>query len=95
VARFNSRATHRAYIADPYKILQVEGVGQQFFNLKSDPFEMQDLSDRDPAYGAAAKSFEAYLENVLERRPANLKQADVSVASEQVTQRLRGLGYLD
>jgi hypothetical protein len=95
VDRFNSRATHRAFISDPYKVLQSEGQQNQFFNLQTDPLEAHDLSADDPVFNEMESAFQAFLERVIARRPANLRASNVNLTSEQVTKRLRGLGYLD
>ena len=95
VDRFNSRVCHRSYITDPYKLLQIDGVEDKFFNLHTDPFEMKDLSDTDSEFTEVQAGLHALLENAVARRPANLGQSTVELTSDQVTQRLRGLGYLD
>jgi uncharacterized sulfatase len=95
VERFNSRACHRSYIADPYKLLQIDGVQSKLFNLLADPVEMQNLSNTDTAFSEIECEFFALLGKVIARRPANLKQSKVELPGDQVTQRLRGLGYLE
>jgi uncharacterized sulfatase len=92
---FNSRATHRSYISDPYKLLQIDGVEGQLFNLQADPFEGQDLSKIDPNFAEIEGELLDLLEKAIARRPANLRQSTVELSSDQVTRRLRGLGYLD
>jgi uncharacterized sulfatase len=92
---FNSRATHRSYISDPYKLLQIDGVQDQLFNLQNDPFEMRDLGESDPRFGEIQGELFSLLDQAVVRRPDNLRQSTVELSNEQITQRLRGLGYLD
>ena len=95
IRRFHSRATYRAYITDPYKLLQIEGVGQQLFKLDEDPLESQDLASTDLAFTEMAAGLDAELEQAIARRPADMKLSTVELSSDKVTRRLRGLGYLD
>jgi arylsulfatase A-like enzyme len=95
VAHFNSRATNRSFIVDPYKILQIDGLRSQLFHLEEDRSEMENLADKDPLFSELDQAQKAFMEKIVARRPEGLQASAVELSGDQISQRLRGLGYLD
>jgi arylsulfatase A-like enzyme len=92
---FHSRAYQRSFIFDPYKLLQIEGVRNDLFNLETDRLEMHNLEQNPQLKAEMEQALNEYLNNAEARRPANMKKSKVAMSDERVSQRLRGLGYLD
>jgi len=89
-------ATSRAVYNGKYKLIQIEGVGEEMFDLANDPLEHQNL-----AAGAAPQrekllgELEAFLERALARRPDNWHSGKNNITDEKILQQLRGLGYIE
>ena len=65
------------------------------FDLEADSLEMHNLSQNHKINAEMLQAFEALMNQTIKRRPANLQKSTVDLGDDQVTQRLRGLGYLD
>lgn len=97
IERLNSRATNRAIYEDRFKLVQVEGDGEQLYDLDADrreqhPLALDDQVERLKRLLAAA---EAFVDKAESRRLEGKRQRAANHDDELVQQRLRGLGYID
>ncbi len=97
IERLGSRATLRAVYEDRFKLVQVEGIGEQVYDLDADrqehyPLSLDEQAERLARLLAVA---EAFVDKAESRRLEGKRQRAVNHDDELVQQRLRGLGYMD
>ena len=91
------QATHRAALGGTRKLIQIEGVSSQLFDVQTDPRELQSLV-LPAAHSEIARlrrSLDLYLENAAVRQTVGGPQRRTDVDDDRVRQRLRGLGYTE
>jgi len=100
IERFRVRETRRAIYGDGTKLMDVGGRLDEFFDLKQDPLELDNLLDRPQGYENEAVRLERELEQFMLGVEA---QRDGTKAGErldysnnpEILERLRGLGYIE
>lgn len=97
ISRFRCRSLRRAIVKDDLKLIQVDEMPEELYNLDRDPEERDNLSPVEPAVTT-------HLNQLLKRAVSQLDlQRDKLVAGaeldlesdEQLMKRLRGLGYVE
>jgi uncharacterized sulfatase len=92
------RSTRRAaYNQRLDKLVQIEGDGSAWFNLREDPLEGRSRPGDGfpPGLGLLSAGLEGFIREAVERQPRNWTRKDLSIEDKMVLQRLRKLGYLD
>ncbi len=92
---FHADATYRALYAEAYKLIRIENVSDDLFNLDADPGEESPLKGDHERLEQLGSELDALLDDIIARRPENLAQSKVDLDDEEVVERLRGLGYLE
>jgi uncharacterized sulfatase len=97
VERMHCRSTYRAAIDRMHKLIDIEGVGEEFFSLTADPKEekalVEDANDeRAKKLRARLKSF---LQDAMARRPRLQGRQIADADDAALRQRLRHLGYME
>jgi arylsulfatase A-like enzyme len=92
---FAAKANRWAVYNHVYKLIRVEDVRDDLFNLDSDPGEMKPLDNEAEELEKLGRELDAFLADCRARRPEALTSANVDLEDEQIAERLRGLGYLE
>jgi hypothetical protein len=92
---FAAKANRWAVYNHVYKLIRIEDVRDDLFNLVSDPGEMKPLDNEAEQLEVLGRELDAFLADCRARRPEALSSANVDLEDEQVAERLRGLGYLE
>lgn len=104
LTRFRCLSTRRAVVrpsrideGTPLKLIEVDDVPEELYNLSADPAEITNLFGEDPSVSAALKlTLEQMVQRSLRERDAQPAGASVDLdVDELLRQRLRGLGYLE
>lgn len=100
--RFRCLSERRAIVrpakeGDPLKLIEIDDLPEELYNLAADPSEAVNLLAAEPALVAA---FDQALEQMVQRatRERDVQPSDAAVdleSDELLRQRLRGLGYLE
>ncbi len=95
VGAFAAKANRWACYHRAYKLIRVEAVRDDLFNLDSDPGEMAALDNETELSEMMGRELDEFLADCRARRPEGLSSANVDLEDEQIAERLRGLGYLE
>lgn len=93
---FNSSVTHWAVYQGPYKLVRVEEVGDELFDLGADPLATRAVTveGEDQRIHQLSGQLKSFLEKARSHRLDGWAQA-TNLDNEMVKQRLRRLGYLE
>lgn len=95
MAAFHCQAIQRAIYQQPYKLIRVENVHDQLFDLEKDPFESQAL-ETDEMRHVLMAALDQHTANAIQRRASGAQAAETNnLADKAVLERLRGLGYIE
>jgi uncharacterized sulfatase len=95
---FHCKLNRRAIYQGRYKLARIEGVKDEFFDLRSDPREENDLIAQQPEDAAKlAHKLEAFTQQALARRPDSWQATQTLRLEddENLIKQLRGLGYIE
>ena len=95
VNAFNATANRWALYEHVYKLIRVEGVRDDLFNLDADPQETHPLGNESERLAKLRNDLDTLLADCIARQPETLNSAKVDLEDEEVIERLRGLGYLE
>jgi len=95
---FHCRQNRWAAYQDQYKLVRIEGIKDELFDLPADPAEAQNIADRQPDLAAGlSKKLKTFVAESIARRPNNW-QANQSLDienDENIARQLRALGYIE
>jgi len=92
-----ARSLRRVIVKDHFKLIKIDDVPEELYNLESDPLELSNIIAEAPMI---AEALDHQLSRMVDRvksrgRPLSPDaQLDVG-GDEQLKQRLRGLGYIE
>jgi len=96
IDRFRCRSMRRAVYRERYKLITVGGEPDELFDVIDDPGEVNNLIRERPR--VAVELYEllvSFVARAKDRQPANWQASRLRLEEdEEVTERLRGLGYL-
>ena len=92
---FNCEAVHWAIFEDMYKLLRVDSVRDELFNLAEDPQELQNLANDLDRKGELGAALDACLTWATSRSPEILSGHPGNLYDEEVQERMRALGYIE
>lgn len=93
---FHCHEDHWALFRSPHKLLRVANVGEDLFDLSTDPEELSPLGGTDQGVRAdLSVALDRFLEEMRTRKERNHGGGSVAVTDKKLKQRLRGLGYLE
>jgi uncharacterized sulfatase len=97
IEQFRCQALRRAVVKDDLKLIQVENVADELFDLNGDPKESQNvLTERPENADILKESLERMVNRVEVQRNALTAGSTLALEDdEQLLQRLRGLGYIE
>lgn len=102
LASFRCLATRRAVVRpagernEPFKLIHVNGRSDELFNLHEDPRELNDVRAQRPSTVALLdQQVQQMAETAVKQRDQLTAESVDMQVDEQLTRRLRGLGYLD
>jgi uncharacterized sulfatase len=95
--RFRCLATRRAVVKDNYKLIQVDDLSDELFDVDADPLETENLIHERPDETADLVSELEKLAREVIVQSEMLEAGDTLdlESDEQLVQRLRGLGYIE
>lgn len=93
LARFHALSIYRAAYDDGLKLVQIEGAGEQLYDLRLDPGEERPLAAAEPRRRLLAL-LDLFAEGAQARRPQELPRGATHM-DEALRRRLRSLGYLE
>jgi uncharacterized sulfatase len=95
---FHCRCNRRAVFQGQKKLVRIDGVQDELFDLAADPLELHDLSDHQPDLAAKLSGkLDAFMSQALARRP-DTWQANRTLnleEDENLLKQLRALGYIE
>jgi len=92
-----ARSLRRVIVKDSFKLIKIDDVPEELYNLESDPLELSNIIAEAPMI---AEALDHQLSRMIDRvksrgrRLSPGEQLDLD-GDEQLKQRLRGLGYID
>jgi arylsulfatase A-like enzyme len=92
---FHCESIHWTVYADIFKLLRIDNVQDELFNLVDDPQEIHDLSQDAERRAEMADTLDKHLTWAFARTPDNLEDQAGNLNDEHVLERLRGLGYIE
>lgn len=104
LAQYRCLSTRRAAVrpargenSAPLKLIEVDDVPEEIYNLKADPDESLNILDQEPSVAAALElSLDQMVQRAGRERDSLPAGAAVDIeGDEMLRQRLRGLGYLE
>lgn len=97
IETFRCHLMRRAVYRDRYKLISVGDQPDELFDMIDDPGEQHNLLDEKPDLATELyRRLETLLEEAEGRRPANWQAKQLQLEEDAaVTERLRGLGYLE
>lgn len=93
IDQYHAAKTLRAVYQGDEKMIAIEGVSQEIFNLVSDPHESKPLQD-DLRIGEFNKILDSYLDLASIHRGSSSTQK-IKIIDDLMQQRLRDLGYIE
>jgi uncharacterized sulfatase len=95
---FHCRQNRWAAYQEKHKLVRIEGVKDELFDLSADPAEAQSITDQHPDLAAdMSKKLKTFVAESIARQPSNW-QANQSLDienDENITRQLRALGYIE
>jgi uncharacterized sulfatase len=97
IEQFRCNALRRAVVKDDLKLIQVENVADELFDLSADPAELQNLlGEKAEKVELLNESLTRMINRVEVQRDALTAGSTLALEDdEQLLQRLRGLGYIE
>ena len=97
IGEFSSLSTFRAvYNQTQDKLVQIEGHGEQLFNLAADPMGRHGVADEKTAQSnSLVSSLSRFVDSARLRQPKNWSRSETLLSDKKLRQRLQKLGYLD
>ncbi|MEA3406982.1 MAG: sulfatase [Chloroflexota bacterium] len=98
IERMHCRSTYRAAIDRMHKLVDIEGVGERFFSLNTDPREEESALTRYvDAEGARSlrARLKSFLQNAMACSPRLQGRQTADTDDAALRQRLRHLGYME
>ncbi len=92
---FNCEAVHWAYFEGMHKLVRVDEVQDQIFDLAEDPKETQPVENNLERLEQLGAALDTCLTWAGTRSPENLSQLAGNMHEEHVQERLRALGYIE
>ncbi len=92
---FQCKANHWAIFADLLKLLRVDELQDELYNLAEDPQELRPIKDDIERLGQLGGELDEYLVWAAGRAPGEFDSLTTDLNQEHVVERLRGLGYMD
>ena len=92
---FNCKSTLWAAFEDMFKLLRVDQVRDELFNLSDDPRENHQLEKDDKLSQDMGVKLDEHLAWAISRATGKLEKQSVNLHDEHVMERLRGLGYIE
>jgi len=92
-----ARSLRRVIVKDNFKLIKIDDVPEELYNLESDPLELSNIIAEAPMITEALDQQLSRMIDRVKSRDRHLSpgaQLDVG-DDEQLKQRLRGLGYID
>jgi len=92
---FPCKASHWAIFEDFYKLLRIDDLQDELYDLASDPQEMQLLTDDADRLERMGADLDECLAWAAGRASGQLDKLTANLNEEYVLERLRGLGYIE
>jgi len=92
---FPCKANHWAIFEDFYKLLRIDDLEDELYNLADDPQEMRNLKDEIVRLEKLGGELDAHLSWAVDRSPGQLDNLTTNLNEEHVVERMRGLGYIE
>ena len=92
---FNCEAIHWAIFENNYKLLRVDAIQDELFNLAEDPSEIHHLDKEEEQLEDFGAALDACLAWAGSRSPGDISQQPGNLYDEQVQERMRALGYIE
>ncbi len=97
--RYHCLSTRRAVVksedGENFKLVDVEQIGKELFNLSADPLELEDIVEKQPLTTQKLTKELNRIQTSVELQQKEVDAGHQVEMDEQLIQRLRGLGYLD
>ncbi len=98
IETFHCKLNRRAVFQQKNKLVRIDGVQDELFDLTQDPLELHDIIDQKPKQASKLSGkIDAFLAKALARRP-DTWQANQTLnleENESLAQQLRSLGYME
>jgi arylsulfatase A-like enzyme len=98
IEAFYCRRNRWAVYQNQYKLVRLEGVRDELFDLSRDPVEKQNIIDQHPELASElSDKLKAFITRAIARQPANWhanQKLDVE-NDENISKQLRALGYIE
>ncbi len=78
-----------------FKLIHVDGVPDELFDLQADSLEMADLLEKRPSLTQTLHKEQTRIANTLQRQKECVTTGHKVEIDDHLMQRLRSLGYLD
>ena len=95
---FHCKLNRRAAFHQKNKLVRIDGVQDELFDLQNDPLELQDLVTENPEQAAKLSGkMDAFMAKAVARRP-DTWEANRTLSledNESIAQQLRALGYME
>lgn len=97
IETFRCRSMRRAAYRGRYKLITVDDEPDELFDVVDDPSETRNLLAEQPGPATQLQNaLTAFVQESEARRPANWEKArKLSLDDEEITERLRALGYIE
>ncbi|MCB0193251.1 MAG: sulfatase-like hydrolase/transferase [Anaerolineae bacterium] len=82
---------------DGYKMVKVEGLPEELYNVKTDPQETHNIADqKSELIATLTKKLSSFVQQAAERQPSSWQtKQTVNLDDEQMIKQLQALGYLE
>ncbi len=94
---FYCRLNRRAVVQNETKLVRIDGVQDELFNLNTDPHELNNLAAEIPTIaGKLAGKLDAFMSQAIARRPDTWQtNHSLELDDENLMDQLRALGYIE
>lgn len=93
---FNCAANRWAIYEDGHKLVRLDGVKDELFDLTTDSAEVHDIISQQPERGAKlAGKLKSFITQAIKRQPDSWANQSLNIDDENINKQLQALGYID
>jgi uncharacterized sulfatase len=93
---FNCAANRWAVFEDGYKLVRLDGVKDELFDLTADSAEVHDIIKQQPERAAKLSGkLKTFITQAIKRQPDSWASQTLTIDDENISKHLQALGYID